>query len=88
LLVPETFADERTIAREEIHRWNSLHALDTKIVLLPVGWETDATPDLQARGQEIINHQLVDTCDLLIGIFWTRLGTPTLAAESGTAEEI
>lgn len=88
LASPGDVADERAIAREEIYRWNSLHAVDTKTVLLPVGWETDATPDLQARGQAIINRQLVDTSDLLIGIFWTRLGTPTPEAESGTVEEI
>lgn len=88
LASPGDVADERAIAREEIYRWNSLHAVDTKTVLLPVGWETDATPDLQARGQAVINRQLVDTSDLLIGIFWTRLGTPTPEADSGTVEEI
>lgn len=88
LASPRDVADEREIVREEINRWNSLHSLDTKIVLLPVGWETEATPDLQARGQAIINRQLVDTSDLLIGIFWTRIGTPTPEAESGTVEEI
>jgi Domain of unknown function (DUF4062) len=79
---------EREIIREEIHRWNSMHALDMKMVLQPVGWETDATPDLQERGQAVINRQLVDTCDMLIGVFWTRLGTPTPEADSGTVEEI
>jgi hypothetical protein len=79
---------EREIIREEIYRWNSMHAIDTKMVLQPVGWETDATPDLQERGQAVINRQLVDTCDILIGVFWTRLGTPTPEAESGTVEEI
>jgi hypothetical protein len=27
-------------------------------------------------------------CDLLVGIFWTKLGTPTGSFKSGTAEEI
>lgn len=88
LASPGDVVEERQVAREEIYRWNYLHSVDTKIVLLPVGWETDATPDLQARGQAVINRQLVDTSDLLIGIFWTRLGTPTPEAESGTVEEI
>lgn len=79
---------ERDIIREEIARWNSMHAVDMKMILLPVGWETDATPDLQERGQAVINRQMVDTCDMLIGTFWTRLGTPTPQAESGTVEEI
>jgi hypothetical protein len=57
-------------------------------MLLPVMWERDATPDLGDRPQGIINRQLVDVCDVLIGTFWAKLGTPTSEAESGTAEEI
>ncbi|UQD71273.1 hypothetical protein JEY40_36380 [Bradyrhizobium japonicum] len=38
--------------------------------------------------QEVINRQVVDHCDLLVGIFWTRIGSPTGVAESGTIEEI
>lgn len=79
---------EREIIREEIHRWNSMHAVEMTMILQPVGWETDATPDLRERGQAVINRQLVDNCDMLIGVFWTRLGTPTPEAESGTVEEI
>ena len=85
---PGDVADERGIVREEIARWNSIHTVDMKVVLLPIGWETDATPDLRERGQAVINRQLVDNCDLLIGVFWTRIGTSTAEAESGTVEEI
>jgi len=38
--------------------------------------------------QEILNEQILKMSDLLIGVFWTRLGTPTEKAESGTVEEI
>lgn len=65
-----------------------MHSEEMQMALLPIGWETDATPDLQERGQAVINRQLVDKCDLLIGIFWNRLGTPTPEADSGTVEEI
>ena len=85
---PRDVAEERDIIRNQIYRWNAIHTRDMKIVLIPVGWETDATPSLEERGQAVINRQLVDTCDLLIGTFWTRLGTPTPEAESGTVEEI
>ncbi|MEL7417125.1 MAG: DUF4062 domain-containing protein [Cyanobacteria bacterium J06555_3] len=85
---PGDVAEEREIIRQEVFRWNSMHATETKMILLPIGWETDATPDLRERGQAVINRQLVDDCDILIGVFWTRLGTPTPKAESGTAEEI
>lgn len=85
---PGDVPEEREIVRQELYRWNSMHATEMKMSLHPVGWETDATPDLRERGQAVINRQLVDDCDILIGIFWTRLGTPTPKAESGTAEEI
>jgi hypothetical protein len=40
------------------------------------------------RPQAIINKQLLYKCDLLVAIFWTRLGTATGEAASGTVEEI
>lgn len=85
---PGDVTEERDIVRNQIYRWNALHATDMRMMLMPIGWETDATPSLEERGQGVINRQLVSTCDLLIGIFWTRLGTPTPEAESGTVEEI
>jgi hypothetical protein len=85
---PGDVPQEREIIREEIARWNAIHTSEMKMILMPLGWETDATPDLEEGGQAIINRQLVDICDLLIGVFWTRLGTPTTQAESGTVEEI
>jgi hypothetical protein len=36
----------------------------------------------------VINRYIVDDCDLLVGVFWTRLGSPTGKADSGTIEEI
>ena len=58
------------------------------IVLLPVGWESHSSPEMGARPQEIINRQTLDKCDLLVGIFGTRIGTDTGEYPSGTIEEI
>jgi len=41
-----------------------------------------------ASPQVLLNRQLVEYCDILVGVFWSRIGTKTEAAESGTAEEI
>ena len=38
--------------------------------------------------QAVLNHQLVQKSDMLVGMFWTKLGTGTGVAESGTVEEI
>lgn len=58
------------------------------MVLLPVGWETHSSPLLGTRPQQLINERVLDGCDLLVGVFWTRLGTPTGGSPSGTVEEI
>ena len=53
-----------------------------------MGWETNTTPSMGAHPQEIINKQLLEDADILIGVFWTRLGTSTTNYRSGTVEEI
>jgi hypothetical protein len=84
---PGDTVNERQILREAIEDWNSVNA-DQGVMLLPRMWERDATPEMGDRPQGVINRQLVDSADMVIGVFWTRLGTPTSEAESGTVEEI
>ncbi len=79
---------ERRLAREVLWNWNDLHSERNQIVLMPVGWETHSAPAMDDRAQGVINRQVVERADLLIGIFWTRLGTPSGEADSGTVEEI
>jgi hypothetical protein len=43
---------------------------------------------LGADGQEVINRQLVEECDVVVALFHSRLGAPTPRSASGTAEEI
>lgn len=85
---PSDVEDERDIAVKTIQDWNDLNSPERQIVLLPLRWETHTAPEYGKRPQEIINKQMVDHCDLLIGIFWTRIGSPTGAENSGTLEEI
>ncbi|MFM0131756.1 DUF4062 domain-containing protein [Paraburkholderia sediminicola] len=85
---PSDLTDERQAAANAIYEWNALHAASESAVLLPVKWETHAMPETAVRPQQAINRQLVDECDLLIGMFWTKIGTNTGVAESGTVEEI
>jgi hypothetical protein len=83
---PSDLVEERQVATEAINDWNAQHAAAESIILLPVKWETHALPQTGARPQQTINDQLVSTSDILIGMFWTKLGTDTGAAESGTVE--
>lgn len=85
---PGDVASERAIIRDVVYEWNAVHSQARSIVLLPVGWETHSTPEMGESAQSIINDQVLDRCDLLVGVFWTRIGTPTTEYASGTVEEI
>jgi hypothetical protein len=84
---PGDVADERRLAGEVINAWNASHSIATSLILNAVGWE-QAPADLGGRAQQLINDRLLKECDLLVGIFWGRLGTRTGEFESGTVEEI
>ena len=79
---------EREITRNVLEQWNSINSEREKIVLVPIGWETNAAPEMGRPAQDYINMDILDTCDVVIGIFWTRAGTPTRNAASGSIEEI
>lgn len=85
---PSDVAAERNVIREVITEWNNLNADARRTVLLSIGWETHSTPEMGDRPQAIINKQILGGCDLLVGVFWTRLGTETGTYQSGTVEEI
>lgn len=85
---PSDLAEERKVATEAINEWNAQHSMAEGVVLLPVKWETHATPRAGVRPQEAINEELVITSDILVGMFWTKFGTNTGVASSGTVEEI
>lgn len=84
---PSDLAEERQAATEAVYEWNAQHAVAESIVLLPVTWETRATPKSGVRPQEEINRQLVRVCDILVGMFWTKIGSSTGVAESGRRDQ-
>ncbi len=71
---PSDVADERTALREAIWEFNDEHTPANKVVLLPRTWEKNSTPRLGAAPQDILDEQIVDSSDIAIGIFWTRIG--------------
>lgn len=85
---PGDVSAERAVVRELLSEWNTVHSDRAKTVLLAVGWETHSVPEMGDRPQAIINKQILWDCDLLVGVFWTRIGTATGQFASGTVEEI
>ena len=85
---PSDVPAERVAIAEALYDWNALNSQQIGYVLLPVKWESHSAPAMGDRPQAIINDQVVRNCDMLVGAFWTRLGSPTGEEESGTVEEI
>ena len=79
---------ERSIVREVVSEWNSTNGPHSSVMLLAVGWETDVAPEMGDAPQKIIAKRILGNADLLVGMFWTRLGTPTASYASGAVEEI
>ena len=83
---PNDVSNERDVVNEVIDDLNvSLRGSNIRVELLR--WETHSRPGLGSDAQEVINRQLGDEYDILIGVMWTRFGSPTKRAGSGTEEE-
>jgi hypothetical protein len=85
---PGDVIEERKMSYEVLNNWNCINAKSFKIILNPIGWEINSYPESGASPQEILNRQLLDDADILIAIFWTRIGTPTKEYPSGSIEEV
>jgi len=85
---PGDVAAERAVVREVVTEWNATDGAQCNTMLMAVGWETDVAPEMGDAPQSIIDKRLLANADLLVGIFWTRLGTPTASYASGAVEEI
>src|SRR5690348_13129928 len=85
---PGDVAAERAVVREVVSEWNSTNGAHANVMLMAVGWETDVAPEMGDAPQHIIDSRILTNADLLVGMFWTRLGTPTASYASGAVEEI
>ncbi|MCE9612923.1 MAG: hypothetical protein K8T26_01515 [Lentisphaerae bacterium] len=85
---PSDVAKEMAIAAEVLDAWNQQNWESRGVELKHKHWSTDAAPDAALRPQEAINRQFLDDSTILVAIFWSRFGSPTGLADSGTQEEI
>jgi len=81
--------EERLAVEKVLRDWNSRNGENRQIMLKPIRWEEDTTPELGLGSfQAVINQRLLDPADILIGIVGKRLGSPTENSIAGTVEEI
>jgi hypothetical protein len=88
IVSPNDVIAERKIIQEIISSWNAANFTKMKALLLPAMWETHLVKEMGGRPKVVLNIRIAKDCDILIGAFWTRIGTETGFAESGTIEEI
>jgi len=86
---PGDIPAERDMICDLIDEWNHTHS-ERGVIVEAIRWETHSHAAAGDNPQKIINRQLLDKydCDVLIAIFWSRLGTPTDTHDAGTLEEI
>ena len=84
---PADVADERERLESVILELNNTLLEREGIQLNLIRWETHTYPGFADDAQDVINQEMPDSCDVFIGVLWSRVGTPTNRADSGTLEE-
>jgi internalin A len=86
---PGDVQSERDVLPSVIDEVNHYVAADRGLHLVLSRWETDTHPGFHPEGpQGLIDPILkITDCDLLVGIFWKRFGTPTADGKTGTEHE-
>jgi hypothetical protein len=87
LASPADVAAERELASEIIQELNLIWSRFLGLMLELVRWETHTYPGVDVDPQALINRQIADEYEIFIGVMWSRFGTPTNRAGSGTEEE-
>jgi hypothetical protein len=84
---PGDLNDERSFILELGREWNSLHGRKRLVHLNILTWEDVVVPAISDRSQSVINEQIGDDYDVYLGMMWSKLGSSTGIADSGTVEE-
>jgi hypothetical protein len=84
---PGDLVEERNTLGDVVNELNVTWSKTLGLRLELVRWETHTYPSIGNDAQAAINEQIADDYDIFVGLMWSRFGTPTERAGSGTAEE-
>ncbi len=84
---PSDLEPERTQLEEVVRELNLSWSQSLGVRLELVRWETHGYPGVGEDPQEVLNRELPSDPDIFIGLMWSRYGTATGRAGSGTEEE-
>ncbi|MFE0173538.1 NB-ARC domain-containing protein [Streptomyces sp. NPDC059002] len=87
LIAPDDVENELEAIRTVVEQANQLRLRERLTVW---NWRTDATPGMHLDGpQGLTDEQMrISESDLVVAVFWSRLGTPVKDELSGTAHEL
>ena len=85
---PSDVDEAHDVIRGQIEQWNRDQGPRARARVEFTNWRTHSHPAAGGRPQALLNKQVVDQCDIMVGIFNARFGSPTGVADSGTEEEI
>jgi hypothetical protein len=89
---PGDVTPERDAVEKVCGELNRLLGRSSDFAIDVYRWETDSGPGFHVKGpQGKIDQDLpISSCDIMVAIFWTRFGSPTLlpGGETGTEHEI
>lgn len=88
---PNDVLEERSAVTDIAERINRNYLADNGYILRVFRWETDSYPGFNVQGPQGLIDEIanIKDCDILIGIFWKKFGTPiTDGDETGTEHEI
>jgi hypothetical protein len=78
--------EERESVHAFINEWNESNTISEKVVLWPVTLSSLDVPETTGASRETITAKLVNDCDILIGLFWTRTDGNTGGGKSRMIE--
>ncbi len=84
---PSDVSEEREQLEILVSEMNRTWSKHYGVVFEVMTWEKDVRPAFGPDPQQVINSQIGDDYDIFIGLLWSKFGTATPRAESGTLEE-
>ncbi|MBN1550465.1 hypothetical protein JW979_03300 [bacterium] len=87
LASPGDVSNERLQVEKTINEMNIWLKKLVNVQFELIKWETHTYPGVGEDAQDVINKQVSGTYQVFIGILWSRIGSQTKRADSGTVEE-
>ena len=85
---PSDIIDELNSIEIVVQEINKTSGKQNGYSLELLNWETDTYTQIGDDPQDVINTQIESEYDILVGLLWQKVGTPTKRDKSGTIEEI